>query len=182
MSQTTYPEIPDGKEIFQPTHFSEEKIEFLWTLKPGGGVPSHVHRECDEHFEVLEGTPTFKLDGKNIHAKSGDKIVVPKKTVHGISNRSKENIKCNVSYQPAHDQGKVFEIVYYFMKQKPGSKPNMLKAFYVFVKMNYKEFSSPDENSVAMKAFFGVMYGTIKLIGDVAGWRKDLEKYRAHLN
>ena len=52
-------------------------------VKPNGAVAAaHVHPSQDERFEVLKGSLTLKLDGLELPAGPGDRILVPAGTKH----------------------------------------------------------------------------------------------------
>lgn len=58
-----------------------EVIEFRG--EPGGiGPPSHVHRNADEAFIVLEGALDMEVAGRAFRAEAGAAIHVPKGTPH----------------------------------------------------------------------------------------------------
>ena len=56
-------------------------------VKPNGAVAmAHVHPSQDERFEVLKGSLTLKLDGKELPAGPGDRILVPAGMKHQFWN------------------------------------------------------------------------------------------------
>lgn len=58
----------------------------MW-VKPGGGVPPHVHPSIEETFEVLDGQLQV-LNGRRWHeAGPGESAVVPPGTRHAYRNR-----------------------------------------------------------------------------------------------
>ncbi len=64
-----------------------ESVVVEVTVQPDGFVAAaHVHPNQSEHFQVLEGTVGFKLDGKTIEAKAGDSVVVEPGTSHKFWN------------------------------------------------------------------------------------------------
>jgi quercetin dioxygenase-like cupin family protein len=57
--------------------------QFKATLKPGGGFAvEHFHVAGDESFEVLSGTLTYKLYGKQGVVNEGESITLPKGSIH----------------------------------------------------------------------------------------------------
>ena len=40
-------------------------------LQPGAGAPLHAHKDADEVFIVLEGSPTLVVDGREIETPAG---------------------------------------------------------------------------------------------------------------
>jgi quercetin dioxygenase-like cupin family protein len=57
----------------------------LLCFEPGQRVPLHTHEHIIEVFDVVEGTGTFHLEGKEIAARPGMTIFVPPHTVHGLT-------------------------------------------------------------------------------------------------
>jgi mannose-6-phosphate isomerase-like protein (cupin superfamily) len=52
----------------------------------GKPPPPHYHPDQDEHFEVLEGTLTMKLDGEERKLSAGDTLDIPSGTSHQMWN------------------------------------------------------------------------------------------------
>lgn len=52
------------------------------------GPPPHWHKDMDEGFYVLEGTPDFRLGDETVQAEPGAYIFAPRGTVHAFSNPS----------------------------------------------------------------------------------------------
>lgn len=55
------------------------------------GPPQHVHRQHDETFYVLAGSPTFTSGGDTILAKPGMLVTAPPGTPHTFANPGDEN-------------------------------------------------------------------------------------------
>jgi quercetin dioxygenase-like cupin family protein len=164
------------KERFQVLTLNDEICEFDWIMQPGGAVPSHLHQEADEVFKILEGEVTFRLDGKTIVAHPGDEVMVPKFAIHSISNRSKANIRCNVTYSPVSDQGEFFRILFFLKSENPNDGNPLFKAMYIADQMKHKEFSTVQGG---MKVLLASMMGILKLIAPLLGWNRLLNKYRS---
>jgi mannose-6-phosphate isomerase-like protein (cupin superfamily) len=65
-----------------------ELLEVEGSWGPGGKPPpSHYHPSQDEHFEVLEGTLTARIDGEERDLAEGDILDIPNGTRHQIWNR-----------------------------------------------------------------------------------------------
>lgn len=57
------------------------------TIRPGlHGPPQHVHRQHDETFYILSGTPTFTSGARTIEAKPGMLITAPPGVPHTFAN------------------------------------------------------------------------------------------------
>ena len=51
-----------------------------------GGAPLHIHREHDETFFIVSGTPTFTGEEDTITAHPGTLVTAPAGTAHGFAN------------------------------------------------------------------------------------------------
>jgi quercetin dioxygenase-like cupin family protein len=71
-------------------------------VKPNGFVAKpHVHPSQDERFEVLAGSLMFKLDGKELPAGPGDRILVPAGSKHQFWNEGDEEAHFVCEIRPA---------------------------------------------------------------------------------
>jgi mannose-6-phosphate isomerase-like protein (cupin superfamily) len=71
-------------------------------VKPNGFVAkAHVHPSQDERFEVLKGSLMFKLDGKELPAGPGDRILVPAGSTHRFWNEGEEEAHFVCEIRPA---------------------------------------------------------------------------------
>ena len=76
-------------------------FSMLAVVPPQGGPPPHIHRDEDETFYVLEGTPTFRLGDERIVAGPGDFVNVPKGVLHCFRNFSDEPMRMILTFTPA---------------------------------------------------------------------------------
>lgn len=79
--------------------FSVDYIEIL----PGAIEESVVHTQCDEWIYVLEGQLLFNLNDSVFLLKTGEFVNIPRNTIHGSVNESKDNVKllsvCNPPFE-----------------------------------------------------------------------------------
>ena len=54
---------------------------FTWSDPPGADYTAHAH-DHDESLWVIEGEITFGADGKDLRLGPGDRLMLPKGTVH----------------------------------------------------------------------------------------------------
>jgi mannose-6-phosphate isomerase-like protein (cupin superfamily) len=67
---------------------SPELLEVEGRWVPGGEPPpAHYHPAQDEHFEVLEGRLTARVDGEERELGPGDTLDIPRGTRHQIWNK-----------------------------------------------------------------------------------------------
>ncbi len=174
MNTTTYPTIGWGKETFLPLTLTESTCEFNWAMQPGGAVPEHYHEASDEIFEILEGELTFIVAGQPILKKAGETFTVTRMTPHSLHNRSQQPVHCRVSFTPAADQSKFFQVLIFLKGEGIEDMGALFKAMYIFDQLGYREFSTVKGG---MKALMGLMMGCFKLFAPLAGWSKLVKKY-----
>ncbi len=79
-------------------------------LSPDGHVPgAHVHPLQEERFEVVEGTMKFRKGFRTVTARAGDKVVVPRGTVHRFKNAGRSPAQVRVEVRPALRMEELFE-------------------------------------------------------------------------
>lgn len=78
--------------------------QFKTTLKPGSGFAvEHFHIGGDESFEVLSGTLTYKLSGKQGTIQAGESITLPKGSVHAHWNNHDTDLVMLQTITPSLD-------------------------------------------------------------------------------
>lgn len=68
---------------------------------PGLGPGQHVHHKQDETFIFLEGTFEVVIDGELFQMNTGDTAFIPKGSIHGWKNVSKEIGHLRYIFSPA---------------------------------------------------------------------------------
>ena len=79
----------------------------LILYKPGQKLGEHYHEKTEETFYILEGTPSFIIDGKKIMMKPGDAFRLEKNVKHDIINESDKNCKIMFMKTPYFPEDKV---------------------------------------------------------------------------
>jgi mannose-6-phosphate isomerase-like protein (cupin superfamily) len=72
-------------------------------VRPGPGDwvgPDHFHPVQQERFEVVSGTPIFRIDGGERAAKPGDVVTVPVGVSHIFRNAGAEELRMISEYRP----------------------------------------------------------------------------------
>lgn len=79
-------------------------------LSPDGQVPgAHVHPWQEERFEVMQGTMKFRKGLRTVTARAGDRVLVPKGTVHRFENSGDSPARVRVEVSPALRMEELFE-------------------------------------------------------------------------
>lgn len=68
---------------------------------PDGDVPTHLHPNQEERFEVVAGKVQFRVDGSRRHAGPGDRLVVPPGSWHSFRNIGPTEAQLIVEVEPA---------------------------------------------------------------------------------
>jgi mannose-6-phosphate isomerase-like protein (cupin superfamily) len=76
------------------------EVEGRWGAG-GKPPPAHYHPDQDEHFEVLEGTLTAKLDGEERDLGPGETLDIPRRTPHQMWNRGEVDARAIWQTRPA---------------------------------------------------------------------------------
>jgi len=78
----------------------------------GRRVPSHVHPEQEERFEVVAGRPAFKASGRSWRAEPGEQVAVPAGQAHLFRNDTGEDVEMVAEVRPALRTEEVFDALY----------------------------------------------------------------------
>ena len=74
---------------------------FEMTLQPNARMPiPHYHDRWDETIYGLDGTTTWKIDGKDIDLGPGETVFIKRGIVHGFTNRTSGPAKCLCTLAP----------------------------------------------------------------------------------
>lgn len=76
------------------------------------GANLHFHRFMDETFIVLQGTVTVQMKEKEIEAKKGSIIYIPRFTPHGFGNTSDKVAKLMLVFNPGQQREGFFHGLY----------------------------------------------------------------------
>jgi quercetin dioxygenase-like cupin family protein len=70
---------------------------------PGGEVPKHHHPAQEERFQVVEGTIRFVVDGAEVVASEGQRLVAERGASHSFENVGDQEAHMLVEVEPALD-------------------------------------------------------------------------------
>ncbi|HNV97764.1 MAG TPA: cupin domain-containing protein [Chitinophagales bacterium] len=154
-------------ETFHPISADADAFVMDWELAKGGSVPAHFHAHMSEHFSVTEGEAEFIVKGEKIVKRAGEELFVPLGDVDGICNKSMHPVRMRVTYSPASDTRRMFEIIVALTAEAPRSAMNMVKYFYVAPRIGLKPFSTPSPAFIN-----GLLNGIASFMGFVGGWKK----------
>jgi quercetin dioxygenase-like cupin family protein len=79
-----------------------ELVQFDLFVRPHGFVVvEHVHLIQQESFEIIKGVVSLRVNGRELTAGPGEKVVIPSGTPHKWWNASDEELHVVVEVQPA---------------------------------------------------------------------------------
>ena len=89
--------------------------------EPGKPPPKHHHPQQDEHFEVISGRLSTKVDGKERELGPGDTLDIPRGVAHQMWNGGEEPVVARWETRPALRTGDWFRALDELnSKGKPG--------------------------------------------------------------
>ena len=162
------------KQTFVCTEFNSDLYRMNFSLHSKGFVPKHYHKHMDELFEVTEGEGIFTLNGKKKVAKIGDRVFVPKGTIHAIQNSSSGPFNCIVTYTPCSDTHRMFAIFTDLYEQGYRESKLMLKGEWLCREAGLEVFSSsPGILHIIEKCILLILFPLAKL----KRWNKEALNY-----
>lgn len=94
--------------------------------------PDHFHPIQEERFEVLAGTPIFRIDGKERPAKAGDVVTVPVGVSHIFRNGGGIELHMISEYRPGLESVETFFQTFFGLaadgKVTSGGRPPLLQS------------------------------------------------------
>ena len=116
---------PSDRVIVNPQN--RERVTFLRTgfdtdgellqmeslMEPGGFVGAeHIHPRQESRFLVLDGRPSFRVEGRAFTLEPGDRLVVPKGVPHKFWNETEGQIRMIIEFRPALRTQQFFEVFF----------------------------------------------------------------------
>lgn len=110
----TNPITGETVEILATSKESEGKYtQFKISIKKGGGFSvEHIHIAVDEEFEVLSGTLTYKLNGKDGKLNAGNSMTFPKGEPHTHWNNDDEDLVMIQTVRPSLDMDRFISTLF----------------------------------------------------------------------
>jgi mannose-6-phosphate isomerase-like protein (cupin superfamily) len=97
----------DSQQLVSP----EMSFDVMTELYPGGQSAVHVHPQQDELYEVKEGEIQVYLDNTWRTVKAGERVNIPKGTVHAFRNIGKQKVVAFNSHNPGLRFGEMLEVI-----------------------------------------------------------------------
>jgi quercetin dioxygenase-like cupin family protein len=104
-----------------------EMVMFEFIIPPGAKVPiPHYHKDVDEALYGLEGVMTSMVDGNKIDIAAGDRLFIPRGSIHYHDNLTEQVAKVLSILTPASIGPAYFREMSALIK--PGFPPDPTKA------------------------------------------------------
>lgn len=177
-----------GKVIANPV--TGQQIKFVQTAKDTGGQllemesvyaasskepPPHYHPYQAEHFTILEGEMTVRMNGGLTVLKKGDSLHVPPNTIHSMWNDTSSVATVNWKVQPAMNTEYFFENAMGLAKDgktKADGMPRFLQ-----VVLLASRYSGTFRLAKPPFAVQKILFALLKPIAYLAGYRQGYKKY-----
>ena len=89
------------ERFFKTTLFQSSRMLLgMDCLEPGQIQPSHVHRERDKFYFVIEGEGEFVIGDETRHADSGAVIWAPADVGHSVTNTGSQRLVMLIGMAP----------------------------------------------------------------------------------
>ncbi len=103
-----------------------EYVRFECFVEPSGFVAAaHVHPLQEELFEIIEGSVTFKIDGRELPTRPGDRVLVPAGTRHQFWNAGEEEARFACEVRPALQFEQLIETMFSLARDGKTNKRGM---------------------------------------------------------
>lgn len=169
---------PIAGETFQCLSFDEAAYVMEWTVQPEGYVPfEHVHLRQDEVFHIQQGELRLLIEGKEVIARAGTSVTVPKGKRHVAFNNNGEILKCIIEYRPGLDHLKMFQCFAGLTLDKDydeRGKINIPKMGFFLKHMKCQAIARPTSIPAPI---FGLALNIFYLMGIINGWKQEFVRY-----
>jgi quercetin dioxygenase-like cupin family protein len=88
------------------------RVEHVFAPRASVPPPAHIHPRQVERFEVLSGSPRFRIGDDEQTARRGDVVAVPAGTPHTWWNAGEDETRVLIEFRPALRTEEIFEILY----------------------------------------------------------------------
>ena len=163
------------KQTFECISFSDDHYKMKFTLQPGGSIPAHRHLFMDELFEISEGETLFTVDGKKSIRSAGDRLLVPKGTLHALRNTSSSPMQCTVTYTPCSDTHRMFAIYHDLYESGYREVKLMMKGEYLSQAAGLETFAA---SGGILRLLEKIIQSLLNPIGLMKGWHHEAVRYR----
>lgn len=152
-----------------------------WTVRPGGYVPfEHIHLRQDEIFHVRRGEIRLLAAGREVTARAGESVTVPRGSRHIAFNDTGEALECTVEYRPGLDHlemAQCFAGLTIDEDHDEKGAVNIPKMGFFLKHMRCRAMTRPTNIPAPV---FGLALNAFYLIGLIRGWKKDFVRYTGH--
>jgi quercetin dioxygenase-like cupin family protein len=153
-----------------------ELVDIEVTVRPGGGVATHVHPYQSEYFEILEGTMEFRQGGRRIVPGPGEIVTVEAGTPHSFGNVGVSEARFRAEVRPALAFERFLQTMFALVaagKTNRRGMPNPLRLA-VIARAHFDDVRMPHVPAVAQRASLAMGAA----VGRLAGYGPTYESAR----
>lgn len=103
----------DNQQLVSP----KMSFDVVTELYPGGESAIHVHPQQEEIYEVKEGEIQVYLDKNWRTIKAGERVTIPKGTIHAFRNIGKQKVIAFNSHNPGLRFGEMLEVIQKYINE-----------------------------------------------------------------
>ncbi|MDB5240380.1 MAG: cupin protein [Spirosoma sp.] len=151
-------------------------LEMESTFRARSTKPAaHYHPIQDENFTVIAGELTVQIDGQTRTFRPGDRLHIPRNTVHSMWNASDEETVVNWQVSPALDTEFFLETAYGLAnegKTGPDGRPALLQS--ALLMQHFSRVFRLTSPSLLVQQ---LVFGLLSPLAYVVGYRPTYKKY-----
>jgi len=161
-----------------------ELLRFEHIFAPGGFVPAaHLHPQQEERFEVLSGSPRFRVGEEERAARPGETLVVPPGVPHTWWNAGGDETRVVVEVRPALRTEVIFETHYGLARDGKLNKkalPNPLSAAVLAQEFEDEVRVAPQKDILLSRLpvpVIAILIAVLAPLGRLLGYRGTYARY-----
>jgi len=150
----------------------------------GGFVPAaHLHPQQVERFEVIAGSPRFRIDGEERTARPGDVVTIAPGTPHTWWNAGDNETRVLIEFRPALRTEEIFEILFALGRERRLNKrsvPNPLLGAVLAQEYAQEARVAPTKEILLTRLppfLIRVLVGILAPLGRLVGYGELLRRY-----
>ena len=143
----------------QPLVSPDKPFDVITELHPGGESAIHVHPHQDETYEVQEGEIEVYLNNSWQTLKPGQRVVIPKGTVHAFRNKGAQKVIAFNRHHPGLRFGEMLETIQQYINsgKLKGTKGFKNLAYMSAIMVQYSDVMKPVKPPVAVIQFMATL-------------------------
>jgi mannose-6-phosphate isomerase-like protein (cupin superfamily) len=143
---------------------SEMSFDVITELYPGGESAIHIHPQQEEIYEVKEGEIQVYLEKTWRTLKAGERVTIPKGTIHAFRNIGKQKAIAFNSHNPGLRFGEMLETIHQYINEGKITSTKGFRnlAYMSSIMVKYKDVMTtikPPSSVIKFMAKLGKLFG-----------------------